>query len=152
MRDPVEDETPAQNADVQAERVNLENAESLVGDEVVDLSSEVVLLSVEHSSDVDAKEDGAHGEEGHNADVDVRESSAVQAKRNWGYTFRLEGLHHSDGDHVSDGAENQDEFGVSGDVDLLFLVGRSVKHLVFRDSSSVGEVNSGDSPGDNGGE
>jgi hypothetical protein len=51
-RHPVEDETPKEHADVKAETVNFEDSESLVSDVVVDLSLEVVFVSVENTSEV----------------------------------------------------------------------------------------------------
>ena len=42
-----------------------------MSEEVVGLSFEIVLLSVECSFDVNTEEDCSHSEEGHNADVDV---------------------------------------------------------------------------------
>ena len=71
VRNPVENKTPSQNTDVQAETVDFKNSESLVSEEIVCLSFEVVLLSVECSFDVNTEEDCSHSEKGHNADVDV---------------------------------------------------------------------------------
>jgi hypothetical protein len=71
VRNPVENKTPSQNTDVQAETVDFKNSESLVSEEIVCLSFEVVLLSEECTFDINTEEDCCHGEERHNADVDV---------------------------------------------------------------------------------
>jgi len=60
LRNPVENETPSNHADIKAEAEDLKNGEAFSAQEVGDLSLEVVFLSVEGPSDVDDEEDGSH--------------------------------------------------------------------------------------------
>lgn len=60
LRDPVEKETPGDSADVEAQVEDFKNSKAFVGQEVVDLSLEVVHLSVERASNVQDEEYSEH--------------------------------------------------------------------------------------------
>lgn len=74
--DPVEDHTPGDHTEVEAQTEDLENAIPLVSEVVVDLSFEVMLLSVEDASDVQNEEDREGGEQRQDAHIDEAHGSA----------------------------------------------------------------------------